>query len=204
MAINRRKPIKVSPDLRLTKTNKENVDKKFSANDGDIDININDARWEHLMDEKNKAIDSMIANQGLITGLVKNLETKLHILEPYQEVLVGLFKSFEDISDLLRKNMECHVIFDNDNKITDYKKGKISQDNDDFADYLKIYGNYIFATEQIGDLTYKAYADIISLIRESVEFESLDQATKDSINAHQEKVKEFELGEQNGTDTKHK
>lgn len=196
MAIKKRKNIKVEPcNKTCDETNKDK--KKFTANDSEIDITIENARWEHLVEEKNKAVDAMIANQGLITGLINQLKTKFDVLKPYNEVLIGLFKSFEDISNLLRQNMECHVNFDENNKMIDYKKGKVSSDNGEFADYLKIYGNYLFACEQIGDLTYKAYADIISLVRESDEFHKLDNVTKNTVMSQIEEMNKTNTGESN-------
>lgn len=191
-------------------TKKDKTGKKITVNSDKTEIDINELYWEQLIEEKNKTIDVMISSQGLIAGLVNSLEGKVEILDPYNEVLVGLFRSFEDISKLLRKNMECHVKFDNDNKIIDYKRGRIASDSDEFVDYLKISGNYVFAEEQISDLTYKAYGDIISKIRESAEFDKLDQKTKDGIieydimvnriddMAKKEKTDE-DVGEDNGT-----
>ena len=147
--------------------------------------------WDSLYELKDDTVNVLIKQQELIKEFLNvatnelNKEGKKEAADSLLVVMNGVFKSLEDIATLLRNNMELHITFGDNNKIVDYRKGIVNEDGDDFFDYLSIANNYVFAQDQISDITYKAYTEIVAVTKANVS----PKVKKDIENI---KLEEFE------------
>lgn len=183
--------------------NKEEVKVDTSNEESKVVVNEEvdmDMDWEYLLTMSKETGSELAQNAAMIEALYsktaqlfkeKNIESELEQLTP---IMDGLYKTFADIAELLRKNMETHCEFDNNNNIINSLSGKIEEDNtDDRFKFINIANNYIFAQEQIADIVSRAYGEIVALLRTKIVDENIDKdATEETKNSFNSLYGEYE------------
>lgn len=152
----------------------KNKNKEIRVSEGSEDQPADNFQWETLKDLMQETVGAMVSQQELIRALMdkaKDIFISNNKESEYQTLMIpvlGFFNSYKDIADKLRKNSELHITYNDDNAIIDYKKGEVSEENDDAYNYLSIASNYVHAQEQIADLSYKTYSEIIATLQEHI------------------------------------
>lgn len=120
--------------------------------------------WESVMDMRKDCVDYLVQQQALLHSLTDRFQSTIKGNQKVNEVLLGTFKSYNDIANKIRENMEFHIQMDENNNIVDYKKGKVDIEDDDYLNYLNIASNYTFAQEQLAALSTTSFTELLTLL----------------------------------------
>ena len=130
--------------------------------------NIKDEKimWEDLMQLKDSSVEAILGQQHLTMALIESAKGIISQKPAIKEAVVGLLKSYTDITNIIAENMKNHITMDDEGIITDYKKGEIDINSDDYLEFIKISSNYIHAQEQVVNLSFTGYTEVLTLITE--------------------------------------
>ena len=121
----------------------KNKNKAIRVSEGSEDQPADNFQWETLKDLMQETVGAMVSQQELIRALMdkaKDIFISNNKESEYQALMIpvlGFFNSYKDIADKLRKNSELHITYNDDNTIIDYKKGEVSEENDETACQLE-------------------------------------------------------------------
>lgn len=134
-----------------------------------------ETKWEELLTIKDECVSSLLHQQMLLKSLMDRFPEKVNSDKKVKESLEGTFKSFTDIANKIRQNMEYHMTIGEDNKVIDYKKGVVDPETEDYMDFLACSGNYIFAQEQIASISTSGFTELLTLLNDgSVKQDDID------------------------------
>lgn len=173
--------------------------------------------WEDLIPLKDQTVQILLHQQQLTAEFCK-MSAELIAKDPnLANKVKGILNTYKDIADAIAANMRYHITFDENNNIIDHKQGLLDMDSDEYLDYIKITGNYIHAQEQITDIAFNSYADLLTILKTSTGMVSDDDITllnktylqgkKDILNIYNEinnpggskpKAKKKKGGKKNG------
>ena len=123
-------------------------------------------RWEDLMGLKDSTANAIIMQQHLTNTLILKTKDIINSNPKLRESIVGLLNSYKDIILIINENMKKHITMDESNLITDYRKGVIDINSEDYLEFFKISSDYINAQEQIANLSFTGYTEILSMLAE--------------------------------------
>lgn len=158
--------------------------------------------WDELMQLRKECSESLIQQQVLLKSLTDQFKETIDKNDEVKQILVGTFNSYNDIAEKVRKNMEFHMTINEKNEIVDYKKGKVDSSSEDYLDFLSVASNYIFAQEQIADLSARSFTELLTSLNTdgSISQNDIDSITTTQLKGKIELAKTMQetLGKQNG------
>lgn len=158
--------------------------------------------WDELMDLKDTCTKAIIEQEVFLKSLTDKFKNTIDKNKEAKEILKGTFLSYSDIATKIRKNMEYHITIDENNKIVDYKKGKVDPSGEDYLDFLAVAGNYLFAQEQIADLSARSFTELLTTLNTdgTIDQNDIDAITTAHLGGKIELAQAITstLGKQNG------
>ena len=133
--------------------------------------------WEDLIPLKDQTVNILLHQQQLTAEFCKMSADLIAKDVNLGNKVKGMINTYKDIADAIAENMKFHITFDENNNIIDHKQGLLDIDSDEYLDYIKIAGNYIHAQEQVTDVAFNSYADLLTIIKTSTGL-----VTDDDIN----------------------
>ena len=121
-------------------------------------------KWEELLKLKDECVDYLVKQQMLLKELTSKFQETIKNNKEINSILLGTFNSYNDIAQKVRKNMEFHMTIDENNKVIDYKKGKVNPETDDYLNFINTAGNYAFALEQLAVLSANSFTELLTLL----------------------------------------
>lgn len=156
-------------------------------------VALEDTKWEELLTIKDECVNSLLHQQMLLKSLMDKFPEKVNSDKKVKEIIEGTFKSFTDIANKIRQNMEFHMTIDEKNNIVDYKKGKVNPETEDYMDFLACSGNYIFAQEQIASISTSGFTELLTLLNDgTVTQNDIDSIKTEYLKGELEVVQSLE------------
>ena len=147
-------------------------------------IKNQETKWEELLEIKNECVSSLLHQQSLLKSLMDKFPEKVNSDVKVKQVLEGTFKSFTDIAQKVRQNMDYHMTIDENNNVVDYRKGVVDPNKEEYMDFIVCSGNYIFAQEQIASISTSGFTELLTLLNDgSVKQNEIDAISTTYIGA---------------------
>lgn len=145
--------------------------------------------WEDLLEYKDKMSETIMQYHVLTSGCYQMYKDKIDQSVDLTNMIKGLFGTLEDFAIKARKVMEMHVTFDKDNKVTDWKKGKLDPQSEEFFSFLSVTGQYLDLLDKLQPITSSVFYNIFTSLgvdKESEEFKQFSSIAKDFNEAKTE------------------